>query len=182
MIARAIAALAIASACGRIGFDTSGDGSTFQYVGFEAESGQVAPAFEVVASGSASGGKYVEDGNLDGYMGSGSLVVTFSVAASPRPFVIWARVIAATTGDDSFEISVDGASPIPFRTCVNGLSPDWQWVAVTNDCPAGADCCATTNLTYSFAAGLHVLELTSREGRSIVDRFVVSDDPAYAGG
>jgi len=175
--------------CGRVAFqsraedaNTTIDASAYEYVSFEAESGQVTPKFAVMPDPTASGGEYVIDTDNAGLTGPGSLINTFQLAVGPVPFYLWARVIADDSASDSFMLSVDGAAAIPFRTCVYGLSPSWQWVPVTADCPAGVDCCPTTNLGYSFTEGSHVLELTSREGGSIIDRIVVTNDPDYTGG
>jgi len=184
MPAAMLATYVLALGCGRLDFTSlePADAFPYQYVAFESESGAITPVFGVMNDPAASGGAYVIDTNFVGVTGAGSVANTFMVGASPRPFYIWARVLAPNDAADSFRLSVDGSPSRAFRTCVNGLSPDWQWVVVTEDCPAGPDCCGATTIEFALAAGAHELELTSREGGSTVDAVVVTDDASYTGG
>jgi hypothetical protein len=177
-----IAWVLIASACGRIRYDPIDAGAPGEdapsavAASFEAESAVVTPMFEIFADPAASGGQYLVDNNGVGLTGPGTATITFSLAKSATYF-IWGRGRTADASTDSFFVAIDGAARMPYdiSECIHGSV--WHWTVIrlfTANCPMiGAP------VAVGLGAGSHTLRLTSREGQSAIDRFILTDDPVF---
>jgi hypothetical protein len=89
---------------------------------------------------------------------------------TPGAFRIWARVIAPTTSDDSFWVTMNGGTPIRW----NGIAPGsaWHWTQVKADG-------ASSPAQFALPAGDHTVQIGYREDGTRLDVLVVTDDPAY---
>jgi hypothetical protein len=86
-------------------------------------------------------------------------------------------VIAIDSSTDSFLASIDGGADLDYHTGTCVHVPGWSWAPLRDGivgCPAVAP-----SLRLSWAAGGHTVRLRSREGRSIADRIVITEDPAF---
>jgi hypothetical protein len=180
------------TACGRLGFDppspTSGsqdarpddadsdadaDAASAIVFDLEAETAQLTAAFAVVLDPAASAGAYVVDGNVEGLSGPGELVAEFTISTAAA-YYLWGRTRKTTLSSDSFWLSIDGGTAHNFLLGCD-LDGAWRWVHV----PEVAFCPNTTALGFPLDAGVHTLRLTSREGQSVIDRFVITSDPGF---
>ena len=168
------------AACGRIGFDpaasTSPDAPPAVLASFEAESGLLTPSFAIALDVAASGGRYLVDGNSEGLGGPGAALYHFTVPTLQTYFV-WGRSLAPTTSRDSFFVAVDGAADREYETTDCSYDGLWRWVAVRESFTCAGGLGALFGIP--LGAGDHTLRLRSREGQSALDRFVITDDPAF---
>lgn len=143
---------------------------------FEAERGQIVAPFEVVSDTTASRGAFVRDGNSIGVGGGGSATYSFSLADAHSGIAVWVRAQTLDTAADSFFIAIDGATSLEYDTSACIFGSDWHWVELT-----GLVFCPTIPppLFLDLAAGPHTIVLTSREGQSVVDLLLLTDDPTF---
>ncbi|MEV2271277.1 glycosyl hydrolase family 28 protein [Nonomuraea africana] len=132
----------------------------------EAESGTVTAPMQILLDPAASGGSYVSvapgNNSQTAAPSTGHATLTFAVP-DPGAFKVWARVIAATSGDDSFWVRSDGGT----WTNWNGipLGTSWHW--------------AQLPVTYELSAGTHTVTFAYREDGARLDRVAISSDPAF---
>jgi alpha-D-xyloside xylohydrolase len=123
-----------------------------------------------------------------GYAGDGAVIATpdtgAQIEALPSPvleydvdfaeggtYYVWVRGHAFGDGDrDSVHVSVDGAVPASADRLSFTDSPEWRWTSDTMD---------AARATIELTAGRHTIGLVMREDGTIVDRLVLSTDPAY---
>ncbi|MFI6175552.1 glycosyl hydrolase family 28 protein [Nonomuraea sp. NPDC051191] len=132
----------------------------------EAESGTVTEPMRISADPAASGGSYVSvaagNNSQTSPPSTGWTTLPFDVPDAGT-FGVWARVIAATTSDDSFWVrSGTGA-----WTSWNNIPPGtaWHWVRLP--------------VTYDLAPGRQSITFAYREDGARLDRVVLSSDPAF---
>ena len=145
---------------------------TLLTTGFEPGEGFVVGALEPQLGWTASGGQYVHVPNAnqvvtDPTQPGGQVTYTFTVAAGT--YVIWGRVIAANTGDNSSWVSMDGG---PFALWNMPISSSWVWDQVNNASVADP-------VLFSLAAGTHTLVVKQREDGARLDRLLVTSDLAF---
>jgi hypothetical protein len=92
---------------------------------------------------------------------------TFTLPAAGT-YVIWGRVRAASGGDDSFWVSLDGG---PFALWDIPVS-SWVWDQVNNRDVADP-------VLFSLAAGTHTLVVKQREDGARLDRLLITSDLAF---
>ncbi|MDH4232603.1 MAG: putative Ig domain-containing protein, partial [Nitrospirota bacterium] len=142
-------------------------------VWLEAESGSlVSPMVSALDTG-ASSGTYIwtpqKGGILLDPLGTGGYArYTFTVPEAAN-YVIWGRVLAATTGDDSFYVSMDGGTYALWDTIVSGV---WAWDQVNNRGVADP-------VVYPLTAGQHTLIVKQREDGTKIDRILVTNNMQY---
>src|SRR5689334_20138912 len=126
----------------------------------------------------ASGGAYVAvaDGTNSGSFApdsttEGVATYTFSVADTGT-YRVWARVAAATNGDDSFWVRMgNSGSWIRFNGWTLGSA--YHWVLVANDPPAAPS-------TFALTAGAdNELQVAYREDGTRLDAFYVTNDTSF---
>ncbi|MFC4015311.1 glycoside hydrolase family 28 protein [Nonomuraea purpurea] len=132
----------------------------------EAESGTVTAPMRVLQDPVASGGAYVSvaSGNdsKSSAPSTGHATLSFDVAR-PGTFKVWARVIAATDGDDSFWVRSDGGTWTNWNNIPLGTA--WHWAQVP--------------VTYDLSAGVHTVTFAYREDGARLDRVAISSDPVF---
>jgi hypothetical protein len=172
----------VVTACGRVGFEGP-DGAAGPQPdaaiawSAEAESGAVVDAFMIIRDPTASGGSYVIDGNSLGLTGAGQVTDAIDLPGAGT-YYLWYRTIAIDGASDSFFLSVDGGADVTADTADCVHSAAWQWSVLR----VGAQLmCPTLSpvVPFSLSAGRHTFELHSREGQSIVDRILVTQDLAF---
>jgi hypothetical protein len=177
-----------AAGCGRIAFDARGDGGDGNgssdgrtadanpgLIEIDAESGTVVAPFRIEEDGT-SGVFYVIDGNSRGLTGpTGSAGYTITIQRDGAYFV-WSRTRPLDSADDSFFISLDGGPAVDFITGDCGYSTGWHWGAWRSSmaCPSLGG-----RISINYVIGDHTIDFTSREGESMIDRFILVDDPTY---
>src|SRR5262245_56614869 len=88
---------------------------------FEAEAGTIRGDMALYPDPAASGGLYIDAGNLDSF-------ALYVINALAGRYVIWARVLAPITSQNELYVSVDGGVPEAF--VVPSPSPNHQWLRV----------------------------------------------------
>ena len=140
-------------------------GNTVSLYG-EAESGTLTAPMRAAADPAASGGSYVtvEAGNnsKSAAPSAGWATIPFTVPDAGA-FRVWARVIAATTSDDSFWVRADSGTWTSWTTVPLGTS--WHW--------------AQLPVTYDLTAGGHTITFAYREDGARLDRVAISSDPSF---
>jgi hypothetical protein len=134
---------------------------------FEAESGQIMPAFEIADDANASGGKYVWMPGEPGKGGGsalGSMSWKMNLARSGE-FYLWGRTQAATPDDDSFFVRVFQRShdALPSTAWSIGTSAQWEWVRFAQK--------------IALPQGETQLQLRVREDGAKIDRLFITRDP-----
>jgi hypothetical protein len=172
--------------CGRLAFEPRADGSSSPtrdasvdadpgFIPFEAESGTVVAPFRVDQDLANPSIFFIFDGNSRGLTGTGGVGFTVTIQRAGS-YWLWARARPMDMADDSFFISIDGAPGQDFPTGECTFGVDWHWSAWRNTtfCPA-----LGSKIGLGFTAGEHSIDFTSREGESMVDQFILTDDDAF---
>jgi len=138
--------------------------SSFLYLRFEAEAGELESPVRVMNGPGAFGGAWIETpagtptGSASAPAGRASYGFYVPYAGTWK---VWVRLYGGTTSSDSWFESVDGAARQPIYPPATGV---WSWVA---------------GRSYSLAAGLHTFELAGREAEARADRVLITDDPTF---
>jgi hypothetical protein len=136
-------------------------------VAWEPEDQTVTAPLRVLTDPAASGGRYVTvaPGNNSRTAPPATGTVTASVAVpAAGTYKIWARVIAPTSGDDSFWVRVDGGAWTLWNNIPLGGA--WHW----------ADVRGTAPVTVELAAGPHTVVVGYREDGARLDRMLLTTD------
>lgn len=148
---------------------------SFVYLWPEAESGNPTAPLQNLADVNASGGRYIQvaAGNNSGTAppATGRATYTFTVPTAGT-YKVWGRVIAPSTGDDSFWVIMDGGTPLNWNNITNG--PAWHWDDVHNGAVAG-----NPVFTFNLTAGSHTLVIAYREDGCALDRLLITNDSAF---
>ncbi|WP_206061069.1 glycosyl hydrolase family 28 protein [Nonomuraea basaltis] len=132
----------------------------------EAESGTVTAPMQTQQDPAASNGSYVSvaagNNSKSDAPSTGHATLSFAVSRAGT-FAVWARVIAANDGDDSFWVRSDGGTWTNWNSIPLGTS--WHW--------------ARLPVTYALGAGDHTLTFAYREDGARLDRVAISSDPAF---
>jgi hypothetical protein len=136
--------------------------------------GTITSPLLILDDNAASHGSYLEvlagnDSKTAMPAAEGVTALTFEVASSGT-FRIWARVIAANDGNDSFWVKMDNGSAIKWNEIPLGAS--WHWVQVQAE---GAGSPAQ----FSLSAGSHTLSIGYREDGTKLDTLVVTSDTSF---
>ncbi|MEV4111185.1 glycosyl hydrolase family 28 protein [Nonomuraea sp. NPDC049695] len=135
----------------------------------EAESGTITAPMQTAADTTASGGSYVSvaagNNSKSSAPATGWATLAFDL---PRggTFAVWARVIAANDGDDSFWVRSGTGTWSNWNNIPIGTS--WHW--------------AKLPITYDLAAGARTITFAYREDGARLDRVAISSDPAFTPG
>jgi hypothetical protein len=140
---------------------------------FEAEKGRLIYPFESTGDGSASSEAFIWvpsgiGNSYDPGEESGYAEYSLQVPVSGEYF-IWGRVKAASSGDNSFFVSVDGVNYALWDTAV---SQTWLWDQVSD---RGGD----DPVTFYLEAGEHSLIIKQREDGTKIDKILITNEPAY---
>ena len=144
------------------------------YVWAEVESAAITAPMGVQSDAAASGGQYVTvaagNNTQAAAPATGHAVITFTVPTSGT-YKVWGRVIAATTGDDSFWVRMDSGSWTNWNEIALGST--WHWDEVHNAAAGNAV------MSYTLSAGTHTLTIAYREDGTRIDRVLITNDPAF---
>jgi hypothetical protein len=135
----------------------------------EAETGVLTEPMRALGDPAASGGRYVTvapgNNSKTAAPATGHATATFTVPADAT-CKVWARVIAANTGDDSFWVRIDGGPWIAWNGIPVGTAWHWADLRGTSGSPV------TANLT----AGEHTVTFAYREDGARLDRLLLTND------
>ncbi len=138
--------------------------SPFQFLRFEAESGQLVPPIAVVGGSAVFGGAWIDtppgsaDGTSSNPLGQATFGVLLPEAAT---WHLWLRMYGDDGSSNSWFASADGGAKTTVAVTTFGA---WTWVHAQ---------------AYSLAAGLHSFELGGREPKTRADRLLVTNDPGF---
>ncbi|MBL7094327.1 PKD domain-containing protein [candidate division KSB1 bacterium] len=131
----------------------------------EAESGQVSGNFSSGTSADASGGKYIYGTTTTPQ--DGSVEYTFNIVESGT-YYIWGRCYAFSKSEDSFFIEIDGV-PNSNPWHLAETYDTWLWQKVYDG----------SVQYFDFSAGEHTLKVVKRDINVRLDKFLITNDPAY---
>jgi glucose/arabinose dehydrogenase len=135
----------------------------------EAESGVRTAPMIVASDTAASGSQYVHVPNANTIVtdpttqAGGRVTYTVTLPAAGT-YVIWGQVRAASGGDDSFWVSIDGG---PFALWEIPVASAWVWDEVNNRGVADP-------VLFSLTAGTHTLVVKQREDGAQLDRLLIA--------
>jgi hypothetical protein len=146
-----------------------------QEIWLEAEEGIINPPMEADGDNGASAGEYIwipdTLGNaLDSTRDSGYAEYDFEVLEA-GDFVVWGRVIANSSQDDSFFVSMDGGAYALWDT-LRGGEETWVWGQVSDRRTADP-------VLFTLDAGIHTLVIKQREDGTKLDSILITNDRAY---
>lgn len=139
-----------------------------EYLWFEGEEGDLSAPMQVGWNGEASSGEYVwvpRGGGIEG-----EVEYSFEVIEE-GDYVVWGRVIANDSTEDSFFVSMDGGADVLWGTLRGGVET-WVWDQVSER--FGAD-----PVAYHLTEGLHTLVVKRREYGTKLDRILITNDRGY---
>jgi len=99
----------------------------------------------------------------------GQVEYTFDISTT-RNYYLWARVLAATDGGDSFWVSADNGPWIQWNTFTSNAA--WQWRPIDNLAHSNA-------IPFSLQAGRHTLKIKHRDAGVGIDKILITDDPSF---
>ncbi len=143
------------------------------YLPIEAESGVLTSPMSMLSDGQASQGKCIVSS------GGGGAVFTVKIPAA-GDYTIWSRVIAFTSNNDSFFVSVDGGPEDVFDCAEGKWSPVWQWSRVNGR--NGSNPLTLNPRVFTLAEGTHTLVFRTRDPITYLDRLLITNDPDFAAG
>jgi hypothetical protein len=139
----------------------------------EAESGALTTPMQNLADATASGGRYITvaagNNSQAAPPANGRATFSFSVAAAGT-YKLWGRVIAPSTGDDSFWAIMDGGTAINWDLPTTTATA-WTWDQVHDGSNGNA------LVQFTLAAGPHTLVIAYREDGAKLDRLLITNDP-----
>jgi hypothetical protein len=100
----------------------------------------------------------------------GVVSLSFNQPDASASFTIWARVIAANDGDDSFWVKMDNGSAIKWNGIPIGSS--WHWVQVKADG-------SSTPSHFTLGTGLHTLKIAYREDGTKLDELIITSNSSF---
>ncbi len=147
-------------------------------VWLEAEAGTLSgsPAFQVGSDATASGAAYLSP-TSNNLSSPGPNRASYGFESEAGSYVLWARVIAPNSDDDSIWVSVDGGSFIRWNNIQ--ASSTWTWDTLHNSDSGDAQ------VTLNLSAGSHTVTLANREDGFRVDKLYLTaegDVPSGLGG
>ncbi len=140
----------------------------------EAEDGDSESPLEVAHSPHSAGWRHVvarpDESRLDAPPAEGRASYTFTVSEAGT-YRVWGRVLAASTGSDSFWIRMNQGRWIRWNEIRPGER--WHWDQVHD---ADAD---NAPVQFELGAGEHQLTVAYRESHAKLDRLLVTSSPTY---
>ena len=139
----------------------------------EAESGYAVPPFAIGEDPKASGGKFAWCPGEPGAHGRAGGRLLWKIGLdNAREYHLWGRVLAPTSSDDSFYLTVfdDRGQPLKNVEWHTGGHRSWEWTPLT-DGPARRPAALT------LPEGTVRLEVRAREDGTKIDRLFLTRDP-----
>ena len=125
----------------------------------EAEDGIINAPMRVANDANASEGQYVWVPNGEGNGGEGYTELSFAVPVA-GDYYIHGRVIAPTTRDNSFSVSLDGGAD--YTWSISGNPTSWVWNEINH---------------YTLGAGTHTISVKQREDGTKLDQLWITSEP-----
>jgi FlgD Ig-like domain len=122
----------------------------------------------------ASAGEYIiseNEKNTSNAPADGHTVYHFNIKTEGT-YWFWGRVIAATTGSNSFWFKIDDNDWVPWNDN-NLVNDNWLWGRFTDNSSGDSV------VKYNLAEGIHSLTLTYREPGMLLDKILVTSDSTF---
>jgi len=145
-----------------------------EYLWLEAENGALAAPMTERSDVLASGGSYTSSSTTN----QGTAIYKFNVTTAGN-YLIWGRVIAPTTGNDSVFITVDGLPEDVWDVLLAENSSNWTWDRV---CLRGAGSPVAPEYDpklFNLTTGTHTLTIRGREASTYLDKLLITNDTSY---
>jgi hypothetical protein len=105
----------------------------------------------------------------------GTATYTFYVP-HPDDYVIWCRVLAPSSNQDSFYVAVDGGVEQVYHVAEGSWVNAWKWTRV-NSSTSGNGPFPTRR--FSFGVGNHTVVFRGREQNTGLSRLILTNDPDF---
>jgi hypothetical protein len=138
----------------------------------QAEAGSLQNPMKKGRDPNASGRTYVSTSTAN----AGSATYTIDIPTDAR-YIVWCRVLAPTSNQDSFLVLVDGADPDTYDAAEGTWSNTWQWTRV-NGRAGGAPATLNPRL-FTLTKGRHTLTFGGREPNTKLDQIIITNDVTY---
>jgi len=138
----------------------------------QAEAGSLQNPMKKGRDWNASGRSYVSTNTANAGLAS----YTIDIPTDAR-YVVWCRVLAPSSSQDSFLVLMDGADPDTYDVAEGTWSNSWQWTKV-NGRAGGAPNTLNPRL-FTLSAGRHTLSFAGREANTKLDQIIVTNDVTY---
>jgi Purple acid Phosphatase, N-terminal domain len=142
------------------------------YIGAEAENSTLGAPAVVVIDSRADAGQYVTSQAAN--TGTATFAVNIPVSGT---YIIWGRVLAPNSNQDSYFVSVDGGAEDIYDDAEGTWSNAFQWTRVN-----GRDGQAPLTLnprTFALSSGSHTITFRTRETGSSLDSIIVTNDSHF---
>jgi len=164
------------------------------FVWIEAEDGLMASPMAAQTDAGASGGRFVatsawfvEDaippaGAKVGKSSAETGTATYAVRVpADGQYVLWCRVKARNSGEDSFNVALNGGADEIFDLAEGKWSPEWQWTKLLKR--MGRDPAHWYSLgeprVFELKQGKHTFVFRGREANSKLDCLIFTNDMQY---
>lgn len=136
----------------------------------EAEDGNIELPMEIEADPTASAGNFV---HLPSGSNAGSATYQFTTTADTGTYVVWTRVLAPTSSDNSFFVTMDDESRYSWH--IQNISVDWQWnqIGIWDQFDNSL---VQDPAIYTLNSGQHALIIEGRESGTILDKIMITND------
>ena len=161
--------------CDGLPDDGCGDAA---FMCMEAEVGAVVAPMEVGTDTAASGGSFVWLPDTHTTNDDGSVAFSLNVPQSGA-YILWARVIAASTGSDSFHVSINGAEQDVWHALYGEQNPAWTWDRVSAQGNGSAPAPEKDPRVFALTAGVQEILFEGRERGTKLDRLLLTQDPDF---
>lgn len=133
----------------------------------EAEDGILTPPMEIVIDDKASMYKAIQVPNTSPNTSTAKAVYTFEVLKEDE-YIIWGRVMAPSTVDNSFYYKLDDGTQAYWR--INTIGTNWIWNRANSE---------GVNSIHFLKTGEHTLEVINRENGTSMDKIIITNDLDY---
>jgi hypothetical protein len=156
-----------AETCSGCASDCGTCGPSVEQLELEAELGALS-GLATVNDATASGAKYITT------LTATSGTATYALTARGGTYVVWARVVGASSTSDSFFVSMDSGAEDVFDIAEGTWSSSWQWSRVNGR--AGGAALSLNPRTFDLSSGSHTLAFRGREAGARLDRLIITND------
>ncbi len=142
-------------------------------ISLEAEDAALVSPMEALRDYSASAQASIQSSQVQA--GEAQFTVSLPEAGEYR---IWCHVLGATSGSDSFFVSVDEGPEDIYDIAEGTWSDEWQWSLVNGRAGTGVPLTLSPRI-FSLTAGVHTLRFRGRELGGRLDRISITARPEF---
>ncbi|RLI72431.1 hypothetical protein DRO97_08900 [Archaeoglobales archaeon] len=147
-----------------------------EYMWIEAEETATTPDFELTYDPSASNSTYIWIPEGIGWNpGKGIATYTINIDSAGN-YVVWGRVLATTTLNNSFFVQFDDGDEYLWTI---KISNNWTWDAVNHWGSGTEENPEIDPVIFNLTAGVHTLKIKQREDGTKIDALIITNDLSF---